>query len=292
MPGVTNPNSSSAPTSWTPVTQYFEINSNRGNYHDGWFAGTTRLIPWIHTANTTPLEQDTWELYNETADFSLANDLAASNPAKLKELQNLFMTEGAKYHVLPIDPRSVERTNPEIAGRPSLLGGRNSMTLYEGMSLPGPEAFINTKNNSFTIVSDIEVPDSKSADGVLIANGSITGGWVLFVKAGKPVFEWNYVGQENYAVTSSQALTAGKRVVRYEFRYDGGKEVGKGGTSRLYIDDVLVGEGKVPRTPPFVYSLDGMDVGRDIASRVSEEYPEGDANRINGEIDKITLTVK
>jgi hypothetical protein len=140
------------------TTQYFEINSNRGIYHDGWFAGTTRLVPWIRSTPTTPLEQDTWELYNETADFALANDLAASNPGKLKEMQDLFMTEGAKYHVLPIDPRSVERTNPEIAGRPELLAGRTSMTLYEGMSLPGPEAFINIKNKSFTIVADIEVP--------------------------------------------------------------------------------------------------------------------------------------
>jgi arylsulfatase len=120
-------------------TQYFEINSNRGIYHDGWFAGTTRLIPWIASAPTTPLEQDTWELYDETSDFSLSTNLAASNPDRLKEMQDLFMTEGAKYHVLPIDPRAVERTNPEIAGRPSLLGGRTSMTLYEGMSLPGPK---------------------------------------------------------------------------------------------------------------------------------------------------------
>jgi arylsulfatase len=127
---------------------------------------------------------------------------------------------------------------------------------------------------------------------VLLANGSITGGWVLYVKASKPVFEWNYVGQENYPVTSSTALTSGKHVVKYEFAYAGGKEYGKGGTSRLYLDDALVGEAKVPRTPPFVYSLDGMDVGRDTASRVSDAYPEGDANRFNGKIVKMTLETK
>jgi arylsulfatase A-like enzyme len=274
------------------TTQYFEINSNRGIYHDGWFAGTTRVIPWNPASPKTPLEQDTWELYNETADFSLSKNLASSNPGKLKELQDLFMSEGAKYHVLPIDSRYVERFNAEIAGRPELMGGRTSMTLYEGMSLPGPDSFISTKNKSFTIVSEIEVPAGKAADGVIIANGGLTGGWVLFVKDGKPKFDWNYIGQEHFVVTSSKTLTPGRQVVKYEFNYEGGKELGKGGTSRLYIGDELVGEVKVPKTPPFSYSIDGMDVGRDVASAVSEEYPEGDGNRFKGKIDKITLTVR
>jgi hypothetical protein len=272
------------------TTQYFEINSNRGIYHDGWFAGTTRLIPWIPSTPTTPLDKDTWELYDETADFSLANDLAASNPGKLREMEALFMTEGAKYHVLPIDPRYVERFNAEIAGRPELLAGRTSMTLYEGMSLPGPDALISTKNKSFTIVSDIDVPTGGTAEGVLLANGGLTGGWVLFVKAGTPIFDWNYIGQEHFPVASSKVLTSGKHVVKYEFIYDGG--IGKGGTSRLYIDDTLVGEAKVAKTPAFAYSIDGMDVGRDIASRVSEDYPEGDGNRFNGRIVKMTLETK
>lgn len=202
------------------------------------------------------------------------------------------MTEGAKYHVLPIDPRYVERFNAEIAGRPDLMGGTTSMTLYEGMSLPGPDALINTKNKSFTIVSDIEPPAGKSAEGVLLANGGLTGGWVLYTRAGKPVFDWNYIGQEHFPVTSSKALTSGKHVVKYEFSYDGGKEFGKGGTSRLYIDDALVGEAKVPRTPPFAYSIDGMDVGRDVASSVSDQYPEGDRNRFNGRIVKVVIATK
>jgi arylsulfatase A-like enzyme len=274
------------------TTQYFEINSNRGIYHDGWFAGATRLIPWNPTTPTTPLAQDTWELYNETADFSLANDLAASNSAKLKELQDLFLTEGAKYHVLPIDPRYVERFNAEIAGRPELLAGRTSMALYEGMSLPGPDALISTKNKSFTIVADIDVPAGQVADGVLLANGGLTGGWALFVKGGAPAFDWNYIGQEHFLATSSKALTSGKHAVKYVFAYDGGTAFGKGGTSRLYIDDALVAEAKVPRTPAFAYSIDGMDVGRDVASRVSEEYPEGDGNRFTGRIAKVVITIQ
>lgn len=98
--------------------------------------------------------------------------------------------------------------------------------------------------------------------------------------------------QEHYPVTSSKALTPGKHVVKCEFIYEGGKGFGKGGTSRLYIDDALVGEAKATKTPPFSYSIDGMDVGRDIASRVSEEYPEGDANRFIGRIIKMTIEIK
>jgi arylsulfatase len=272
------------------TTQYFEINSNRGVYHDGWFAGTTRIVPWVTSSPATPLELDVWELYNETSDFSLSNNLAASNPDKLKELKTLFMAEAGKYHVLPIDPRYVERFNAEIAGRPELLGGRTAMTLYEGMSLPGPDALLSTKNKSFTITAEIEVPDGKPPEGVLLADGRLTGGWVLFVKAGKPTFEWNYIGQEHYPVTSSKALTPGKHIVKCEFNYEGG--IGKGGVSRLYIDDAPVGVAKVAKTPAFAYSIDGMDAGRDSASRVSGEYPEGDANRFTGKILKITIETR
>ena len=105
-------------------TQYFEMFGNRAIYHEGWIAATRHSIPWVLTKNP-PLKDDVWELYNIDKDFSEADNLAAKNPEKLKELQDLFMQEAERNHVLPIDDRRSERFNPAIAGRPDLLGGRH-----------------------------------------------------------------------------------------------------------------------------------------------------------------------
>ncbi len=112
-------------------TQYFEILGNRAIYADGWFAGTVHTAPWEFQPRTTLLD-DKWELYDTRNDFSLANDLAAKKPAKLKELQPLFLKEAVKYHVLPIDDRRLERFNAATAGRPDLMAGRTTLTVYEG----------------------------------------------------------------------------------------------------------------------------------------------------------------
>jgi arylsulfatase A-like enzyme len=272
------------------TTQYFELNSNRGIYHDGWFAGTIRLVPWIVKTSTTPLSEDKWELYNVNEDFSLSNDLSASNSDKLKELQDLFLSEGAKYHVLPIDGRYVERFNAAVAGRPEIMGERTSMTLYQDMSFPGPDALLNVKNKSFSVTASVEIPAGKTISGVILANGGLTGGYVLYVKNGKPVFEWNNAMVYRHTLVSSEALSAGKHIVKSVFRYNGGG-MGKGGTITLYIDDKKVGEGKVLSTPPYAYSIDGMDCGWDHASPVSENYPKGEASRFNGKIAKVEINV-
>ena len=103
-------------------TQYFEIFGNRAIYHDGWVAATVHKAPW-EAAPRRKLAEDVWELYNVDEDFSETNDLAASNPAKLKELQALFMKEAERYRVLPIDDRVIERFDPAMAGRPDLMAG-------------------------------------------------------------------------------------------------------------------------------------------------------------------------
>ena len=102
--------------------QYFEMIGNRAIYADGWFAGTIHKAPWEAKPRAALLD-DKWELYDTRTDFSLANDLAAQNPGKLKELQDLFMKEAAKYNVLPIDDRSIERLNRQ-AGRTARSHGR------------------------------------------------------------------------------------------------------------------------------------------------------------------------
>ena len=125
-------------------TQYFEMFGNRAIYHEGWVAATRHSIPWL-VVPLPPLADDVWELYNVDKDFSEADNLAPQNPEKLKELQALFMKEAERNHVLPIDDRRAERFDPSIAGRPDLLGGRKTLTVYDGMTGIMENAFINVK---------------------------------------------------------------------------------------------------------------------------------------------------
>jgi arylsulfatase len=271
------------------TTQYFEMFGNRAIYHDGWVACTRHSIPWLMVQNP-PLKDDVWELYNVDEDFSEANNLAAKNPEKLKELQDLFMKEAEKYHVLPIDDRRAERFNAAIAGRPDLIGDRTSLTVYPGMIGITENAFINIKNRSFTITGDVELP-SGNENGVIISQAGRFGGWTLYMKAGKLHHEYNFFGLEHTNISSSKPIAAGKHTVKYEFVFDGGKP-GAGGQSILYVDGQKVAEGKIPKTQPFVYSADeGVDVGVDNETPVSNDYKERD-NKFTGTIKKITVDVK
>jgi arylsulfatase A-like enzyme len=271
------------------TTQYFEMFGNRGIYHDGWVAATRHSIPWLMVQNP-PLSKDVWELYHVADDFSEANDLAAKDPAKLKELQDLFMKEAARNHVLPIDDRRSERFDPTIAGRPDLMGGRTSLTVYPGMVGITENAFINVKNRPYTITVPVELRDSNT-NGVIIAQAGAFGGWVLYMKDGKIHHEYNYFGVEITNIAGPAALSAGKHVIKYEFVPDAAKP-GAGGKSVLYVDGQQVAEGHIPKTQPFMYSADeGTDVGMDGETAVSNDYKQGD-NEFTGKILKVTIDTK
>ncbi|MCD4729043.1 MAG: arylsulfatase, partial [Bacteroidales bacterium] len=134
--------------------QYFEMFGNRAIYNNGWFARTIHRAPW-QVSNLPPLESDVWDLYYVDEDFSLTNNLAGKYPEKLEEMESLFMWQAQKYHVLPIDDRTIERTNATLAGRPDLLGDRTSLTLYEGMEGMMENTFMNIKNRSFSVTAEL-----------------------------------------------------------------------------------------------------------------------------------------
>lgn len=270
------------------TTQYFEIGGNRGIYHDGWLAGTIHKAPWEWQPRR-PLADDIWELYDTRADFSLANDLAAADPAKLKEMQDLFMKVAAENHVLPIDDRGVERLNPAIAGRPDLMGGRTSLTVYPGMTGMNENAFINVKNRSFMITAEVAIP-KEGANGVILAQGGRFGGWSLWLKDRRPVFTYNWLGIDNYNIRASKPLPSGKATVRFEFAYDGGKP-GSGGVGSILVNGKKMAEGRINHTQANAFSADdGADVGLDEGMPVSEEYQV--PAKFTGTIDKVTIDVK
>ncbi len=267
------------------TTQYFEIFGNRAIYHDGWLAGTVHRAAWEFKPRTT-LENDTWELYDTRTDFSLASDLAAKNPEKLKELQALFLEEAVKYSVLPLDDRTLERLNAALVGRPDLMAGRTSLTVYEGMIGMSENVFINVKNRSHTITAEVEVP-KKGANGVLLAQAGRFGGWSLYIKDGKPTYTYNWLGLQQYTVAATQALPAGRVTIRFEFGYDGGG-LGKGGTGTLFVNAKQVAAGRIERTQCCAYSADeGADVGADEGTPVAEAYKV--PFKFTGKIDKVTI---
>ena len=249
--------------------QYFEMFGNRAIYKDGWIATARHgRLPWITMGGTTgDFDHDKWQLYNLADDFSESNDVSSKYPQKLKELQDAFWVEAKKYNVLPLDDRFSERGDPSL--RPSLIAGRTDFTYYAGANrIPEPSA-VNTKNTSHTITATIEVPKD-GADGVIVAEGGTAGGFTLYIKNGKPIYEYNYLAHERYKIASSESLSPGPSKIRLDFKYDGG--IGKGGDVSMFVNDKKVAEGRVEKTTPARFGGESFDVGMDNGSPVSEEY--------------------
>lgn len=269
-------------------TQYFEMCGNRGIYHEGWMASTRHGTPWemIPTAGRR-FEDDVWELYDLDHDASQAHDLAAEQPERLRELQQLFLIEAAKHQVFPLDNRVTERENPALAGRLELLAGRTSVTYRGGMTRFMEETTLNVKNRSHSLTADVEVTGD-DASGVLVAQGGRFGGWSLYVKAGRPCYAYNYLGLELYTVRAEQPLTSGRHEIRMEFSYDGGG-VGNGGAVVLVVDGNKDGAGRVEQTIPYYYSFDEtLDVGVDLATPVTDDYPTLD-NAFSGVVHTVRI---
>lgn len=272
-------------------TQYFEMAGNRGIYHKGWTAVTRHRIPW-QTGNVKlpAFDEDVWELYDTNTDWTQSKDLAKAHPDKLHELQRLWLIEAVKYNVLPLDDRFAERANPEIAGRPQLIKGTRQI-LFSGMGRLTESSIVNFKNKSHAVTAEVVVPES-GAEGVIIAQGGLTGGWSLYTKAGKPKYCYNFYGIDRYTIDGTIPIPSGTHQVRMEFAYDGGG-LAKGGTVTLYVDGQKAGEGRVDRTEPIIFSADETcDVGFEAGSPVTYDYPtphgkfSGDVNWVQIDVDK------
>ncbi len=270
-------------------TQYFEMFGNRGIYHKGWAAVTKHGTPWILVGRkTVPLDDDVWELYDTTKDWSQAKDLSKEMPEKLHELQRLWLIEATRYKVLPIDDRVAEKMNPDLAGRPVLISGKTQL-LFGGMGRLSENCVLNLKNKSHAVTAEITVP-KEGAEGVIIAQGANIGGWSLYAKGGKLKYCYNLGGVKHFFAESKDKIPAGDHQVRMEFAYAGGG-MGKGGKVTLFTDGQKVGETDLPMTQAMVFSADdGCDVGEDTGAPVSPDYgPQG--NAFNGQVRGVQLAI-
>jgi arylsulfatase len=271
------------------TTQYFEMFGNRAIYHEGWLARVVHMVPWVGKPRAA-FADESWELYNIEEDFSLVNNLAEENPEKLKEMQELFEKEAIENNVYPLDDRLYERFNAAIAGRPDLMGDRKSLTLAQGMEGILENTFLNVKNTSKTIVANVSLEGNDK--GIILCQGGKFGGWALYMDKGRPAYTYNYFGLERYTIAAPKALSKGDAEVTLQFDYDG-DGIGKGGTAKLYVDGVLVAEGRVEKTEPAVFSADETaDVGKDDATQVADKvFKDVEDSEFTGYVNSVTISI-
>ncbi|WP_231943694.1 sulfatase-like hydrolase/transferase [Aeoliella mucimassa] len=269
-------------------TQYFETGGHRAIYHDGWVAASFHGVPW-ELAGSIGFKDSEWQLYNIEEDFSEAVDLADSNPEKLKELQSIFDEEAKKYNVYPLDDRFAERaTNPQ---RPSVTRGRESFRYASGTTrIPegsAPPIYQRSHSISATLKTDGQ------AEGVIAAEGGSSGGYTLYVKDGKLVYEYNFFGKERYIIASKSKLPDGDVEVTMDYVQNPNKQDNPsiGGAVTLSVNGKKVAEGELKNVVPARFSAtETLDIGADLGSTVSETYKA--PNEFGGTIKAVNFKLK
>ncbi len=266
--------------------QYFEMFGNRGIYHRGWSAVTKHRTPWLLVEKAPRFDEDVWELYDGSRDYSQARNLVAERPETLAELQRLWLIEATKYNVLPMDDRTGERLNPELAGRPTLIRG-DSQLFFPGMGRLSENSVVSIKNRSFSVTAEVEVPEG-GASGVIIAQGGRFGGWAFYANDGRTKFVYNVLGIHEFSTEADQPVPPGTHQVRVEFAYDGGG-LGKGGDVTLFHDGTPAGHGRVENTQPMIFSADETtDIGFESGTTVTADYT-AHGSRFTGKIHWVQL---
>jgi arylsulfatase len=271
-------------------TQYFEMVALRAIYHDGWVAATTPYrAPWDITASTPsdPINGVKWELYNIGEDWTESNDLAASNPDKLRDLQQLFWVEAQKYQVLPLDASALQRL---MTQRPSAVAGRTEFTYRSAVSGIPTNSAPSVLDKSYTITAEVEIPNS-GAEGMLVTQGGRFCGYGLYILKGKPVFTWNLLDLKRVRWEGAEALSPGKHTVTFDFKSDG-PGLGKGGLGLLLVDGKQVASQQMEHSVPLTLQWDEtFDVGMDTGTPVDDkDYQVPFA--FTGKLDKVTVTLK
>lgn len=268
-------------------TQYFEMMGNRAIYHRGWLASTTPLnLPWRRGENGKLPTDYAWELYDLRSDFSQAHDLAAKEPAKLKEMQALFRQEAERNQVFPLDDRLNLARFQAAQGQ---LPHRSIYTYWGGgISIPSASA-APLFARGFRIMAEIELPEA-SATGALVALGSKFGGWSFYLKDGRPVALMAASQQpgDQSRVMAAEALPSGKALLVYDFRYDGGMNAG--GEMIISANGREIARGRIARTLSKLPELtDTLDIGFDASTPVTDDYA-GDGH-FPGHIAKVEIAV-
>jgi arylsulfatase A-like enzyme len=281
-------------------TQYFEMMGQWALYDEGWLLSTkVNRAPWqaFGVANADPLNNQVFQLYDLTKDFSQANDIAAQHPEKVAELRKKFVAEAKKYQVFPLDASVAARI---VAPRPNITAGRTEFVYTRPMvGLPqGDSPFL--LNSSYTISADIDVPEG-GAEGMILTSGGRFAGYGFYLLEGKPVFLWNLIDLKRIKWEGPEALSPGQHTIEFDFKYDGlgvgtlafnnMSGLGRSGTGTLTVDGKVVATRKLERTLPMILQWDeSFDIGSDTLTGVNDAdyqppFP------LTAKLDKLTIKV-
>jgi len=269
-------------------TQYFQISGAVGIYSNGWFAGApTGRMPWEKKppVSTDPMTR-TWELYDLRKDFSQAHDLAAAHPDKVKEMQRIFLTEAEKNHVLPFDDNfAIARHN---LGPPPRGPVRREFDYWSADTSVAAAAAPSFTGRSFEIKADVTLPDN--ASGVIVATGSMFGGWSFFLEDGRPtvIQAFSQRPEEQMRVQAQTPLAAGAHQLRFVFNSDGGPKAA--GDLKIYDGAMLLAEGRMSKTIIGTAGIgETFDIGRDTGVPVTTYRTA--AGRLQGEVAHVRVSL-
>ncbi|MBL0742707.1 arylsulfatase [Chryseolinea lacunae] len=254
--------------------QHYEVKGSRSIYKDGWKAGA------LHK-DGDDFNKDVWELYNLNEDFNERTNLAAKHPEKLKELQAVFDEQAYKFNVYPLKDLSTP-----IIG-PTIFDGKDLIVLYPGVSTIVELAAPDLRNKSFTLTADVEIP-AAGAEGVLFSTGGRDNGTSFYVQDQKLNFIYNVGWKKFYVTSSAHAIAPGKAALKFDFKYDGGKAAG--GTGTLFINGAKVGEARIDKTSTSIFGHEGLNLGFDDLTPVSDTYKVPFA--FTGTLNKVTIELK
>jgi arylsulfatase len=234
------------------LTQYYEMLGSRALYHDGWKAVTfhpTPVTSYDGTDVSKPFDDDAWELYQVTEDFSEVHDVAAEHPGKLKEMQEMWWSEAERYQVLPLN--NMPMLHPDLRFR------RERFVYTPGIGHLPQVIAPDLRNRAFEIAAELDVPETGDVEGVIVAHGAHSGGYALYLVGRRLHYAYNFLGAELTTVSANVDLPPGPIVARAVFTLVGAFT----GDIQLFYDDVPVGQGRIPRMQPLTYGMHGFGVG-------------------------------
>jgi arylsulfatase len=262
--------------------QYYEMIASRALWADGWKAVVEQ--PQGELLTEEMLDAQQWELYHVAEDFSECDDLAATHPEKLKALIEQWWLEAGKYNVLPLDSRMQLRMGER---KPGTRAATNRYVYYANSAPQFEYTAVNVKNRSHAITAEVDIP-AGGAEGVLLCHGSWFAGYSLYVKDRRLHYVHNYLGIEEYRISSAEDVPAGKCTLTFRFTKTGEHR----GRGALFAGDKKIGEGEIPRTIPAVIetSGEGLCCGFDSGLPVTPDYKA--PFRFTGRIAQVVVEVE
>ncbi len=269
--------------------QYFEVMGSRGYYRDGWMASVFGpRIPWVAgtpagIATWNP-DNDPWELYDLSKDFSQANDVAKREPARVAAMKAAFDADFRDNKGYPVGGGLWSAVfHPEDAPHNSATEFRFTQDVHGVPEFTAPK--LGSRGNIVTIDTTLAADSA----GVLYALGAFSGGLALWIENGKLEYEYNLFEITRTRIASTAPLPTGK--VRIEVvTQPAGRRVHTPLNVSIRVNGQEVAKGQVPVSAPLAFTAnDAFDVGRDSYSPVSMAYAERAPFAFNGSISSLNV---